>query len=73
MHVDNHHGYDMCIKTKYKDVTKNDIMVLRKVEDEQTIFEGTLLKEKIRVSVLIDNASFPDEMEVRFFCNREIL
>ena len=39
-------------------------MLLTKVNGEETVFEGKLLKENRRVSVCVRNSSDPDDIEV---------
>ena len=57
--------YDLCLEVDYEIDKEDDILVLHKVNGEDTVFEGRLLKEKSRVSVSIEDASDPDDVEVR--------
>ena len=40
--------------------------MLHKVNGQDTVFEGRLLKEQSRVSVSVEDASDPDDVEVRY-------
>ena len=56
--------YDLCLEVDYEIDKEDDILVLHKVNGQDTVFEGRLLKEKSRVSVSIEDASDPDDVEV---------
>ena len=56
--------YDLCIKIQYENSEKNDIILLMKVDKEQTIYEGKLYREGIRASVLMNDSTSPDEIRV---------
>ena len=63
--VKNPKEYDKCIEVDYVKPTKeDDVLLLKKVKNEATVFEGRLLKEKSKVAVTIQNASDMDEIEV---------
>ena len=62
--IGNPHEYDLCIAVFYPEDEEEDAMVLTKVNGEETVFEGKLLKEKRRVSVCVRNSSDPDDIEV---------
>ena len=55
--------YDLCIFVNYADKA-DDILQLKK-SHEDTVFGGHLLKEKIRICVVIKDVSNPDDMEVK--------
>ena len=56
-------GYDLCLEVDYED-KQDDVMLLKKVKKEDTVFEGHLLKEGNRVAVTIQDASDMDDIEV---------
>ena len=56
--------YDLCIKIQYKNSDKNDIILLMKVNQEETIYEGKLYREGIRASVLMNDSTSPDQIKV---------
>ena len=56
--------YDLCIKIQYQNTEKNDIMLLMKVDKEETIYEGKLYREGIRASVLMNDSTSPDQIRV---------
>ena len=56
--------YDLCIKIQYKNSEKNDIILLMKVDKEETIYEGKLYGEGIRASVLMNDSTSPDQIRV---------
>ena len=56
--------YDLCIKIQYKNSDKNDIILLMKVDQEETIYEGNLYREGIRASVLMNDSTSPDQIKV---------
>ena len=65
-HVGDQHGYDLCIKVEYENGAKNDIILLNKINGEETVFEGILLKEKCPVSAFRDDPSNLNNIEVLF-------
>ena len=66
IHVGDHHGYDLCINVDYENGTKNDIILLNKIDGEETVFEGILLKEKCPVSAFREDPSNLNNIEVLF-------
>ena len=64
IHVGDHHGYDLCLQVKFGNGTKNDIILLNKINGEDTVYEGILLKEKCQVSVMRKESSILDKIEV---------
>ena len=56
--------YDLCIKIQYQNTEKNDIILLMKVDKEETVYEGKLYREGIRASVLMNDSTSPDEIRV---------
>ena len=56
--------YDLCIKIQYQNGDKNDIILLMKVDQEETIYEGKLYREGIRASVLMNDSTSPDQIRV---------
>ena len=55
---------DLCLSVSYSDHT-DDILVLNKVHGIDTIFKGTLYNEGTRASAVIEDASNPDDLEVK--------
>ena len=53
-------------KVEYENGTKNDIILLNKINGEETVFEGILLKEKCPVSAFREDPSNLDNIEVLF-------
>ena len=66
IHVGDHHGYDLCINVDYENGTKNDIILLNKIDGEEAVFEGILLKEKCPVSAFREDPSNLNNIEVHF-------
>ena len=64
IHVGDHHGYDLCLQVKFANGTKSDIILLNKIDGEDTVYEGILLKEKCHVSVMREESSILDKIEV---------
>ena len=56
--------FDLCLEVDYEPNKENDMMFLRKVKNEETVFKGRLKKEQTRVAVTIEDPSNPDEIEV---------
>ena len=54
--------YDLCIFVDFAD-RSDDVLLLNKDHGEETVFIGTLMKEKTVVSVIFED---DDEIEVRF-------
>ena len=65
-------GYDLCLRVDYDADREDDIMLLRMVRNEETVFEGHLLYERNRVAVTIEDISNPDDIEVQYFVNNVI-
>ena len=61
---ENSSEYDLCIKIEYQNTEKNDIILLMKVDKEETIYEGKLYGEGIRASVLMNDSTSPDQIRV---------
>ena len=62
-----HYGYDVCIKVEYENKPKDDdLILLKKLNGEETVYEGVLHKEKRSVSVWIPDLSFPSEIQVNY-------
>ena len=55
--------YDLSIHVEFPDHS-TDVLVVKMVPGEETVFQGRLWKEKTAVSVIIQNASNPDVIEV---------
>ena len=55
--------FNLCLFVDYSDKA-DDVLLLRQTSGD-TIFEGRLLKENTRVCAIINDASEPDNMEVR--------
>ena len=53
--------YDLCIFVDFAD-RSDDVLLLNKDHGEETVFIGTLMKEKSAVTVIFENG---DEIEVR--------
>ena len=53
--------YDLCIFVDFTD-RSDDVLLLNKDHGEETVFVGTLMKEKTAVSVIFED---DDEIEVR--------
>ena len=53
--------YDLCIFVDFAD-RSDDVLLLNKDHGEETVFTGTLMKEKTAVSVIFED---DDEIEVR--------
>ena len=58
-----HYDFDETINVTFPDQS-TDILVLKKVPGEETVFQGSLFKEKSAVSVIVENASNPDIIKV---------
>ena len=62
-----HYGYDLCIKIEYENKPKDDdLILLKKLNGEEMVYEGVLHKEKRSVSVWIPDPSFPNEIQVKY-------
>ena len=57
-------NYDLCLHVDYPDKT-DDMLLLRNVHGEDTVFQGHLFLEKTSVCAVIQDASNPDDMEVK--------
>ena len=44
----------------------DDMLLLNKVKGEETVFKGTLYNEGTHACVVIEDASNPDDIEVKF-------
>ena len=56
--------YDSCITVDYVEDRDDDVLLLNRVKNESTVFEGHLLKEKTGVTVTIKNVTDPDDIHV---------
>ena len=61
--IRNADDYDLCIEVDYQVDNADDIMLLRKADGEETVFEGHLLREGSSVSVSVDPSN-PNDVEV---------
>ena len=59
-------GYNLCLRVDYDGGREDDIMLLKRVGNEETVFEGHLLYERNRVAVTIEDISNPDDIDVKF-------
>ena len=57
--------YDLCITVDFQDYLDNDTLLLNKVYEEDTIFEGNLMKQKTRVNAIFDDPLNMDNVKVR--------
>ena len=48
----------------------SDVIVLKKVPNEETVFKGTLQEEGTDVSMIVENASDPNIVQVILYENR---
>ena len=56
--------YDLCIEVTYELDNETDLLLLNKVQNEDTVFEGHLQTEGSSVAVTIEDTSNPDDIEV---------
>ena len=56
--------YDLCIEVRYELDNETDLLLLNKVQNEDTVFEGHLKTEGSSVAVTIEDTSNPDDIEV---------
>ena len=59
-----HKVYDLCIEVTYELDNETDLLLLNKVQNEDTVFEGHLQTEGSSVAVTIEDTSNPDDIEV---------
>ena len=59
--------YDLCIEVTYELDNETDLLLLNKVQNEDTVFEGHLQTEGSSVAVTIEDTSNPDDIEVILF------
>ena len=65
--VDEANDDNLCIKVKYND-KNDDVLILHKVHGEDTVYEGYLLKERTRTTVVIKDPNMgPNDLEVNLF------
>ena len=62
--IESSKSYDSCIAVDYVEDRDDDVLLLNRVKNESTVFEGHLLKEKTGVTVTIKNATDPDDIHV---------
>ena len=62
--VPEYSSFDLCLYVDYPDKA-DDMLLLKKVNGEETVFEGHLFKEKTSVCVVIQDATNPDDIEVK--------
>ena len=64
--VPDNDNYDLCLYVSFPDQA-DDMLLLNKVHDEDTVFQGTLFSEGTRVCIIMEDASNPDDIEVKTF------
>ena len=57
---------DLCLKINYPD-KENDVAIMYSVWGEETVFEGSLAKEKLKITVVLQEDNV-EEAEVTITC-----